>query len=104
MHTGKQTSRTEFFQAGGHHILMVKYGSGVKLSVIDEDGNGCNGKAKYFPRSELESLITQARDKGETEISLTIPSRCVSKGRVKTSEETITFQCRFLLLHLRRLQ
>lgn len=101
---GKQFSDSEFFQAGGHHILMVRKRGGISFCVVDQDGSGCTGKAKHFSRKELESVIAKARGNGNTSIDLVVPSRCVNRGKIKTTEETITFQCRFLLLHLRRLR
>ena len=98
----KQTSRTEYFQTNGHFILMKRNAEGISLCVVGQNGDGCNGKARFFPYKELRLTISQAREKGNTTITLLIPSQYVKGGVVRTGEEQVPFQCRFLTANMRR--
>lgn len=99
---GKQTSNTEYVHLDGYFILIERCADGIKLCVVGQNGDGCNGKARLFRRKTLETLITSARKEGEIKVSLTIPSQFKRKGAVRTGEENVRLTCGFLSALLRR--
>ena len=81
---GKQRSSSVLLQHNGHMVLLQKESSvAIQIHIGDQSGHGLERNCRRVKASELESLVAEAREKGERLVVLEAKGAKASMPRRK---------------------